>query len=158
MSNKSDFNYHLAQDITQITNIINLLEDAARTERFIAKPRHPGTPKMFDLILTSYDKQDFGYYQKELKLRASPRQVTRWEFAVEILTLIDKDIVDNPIEFRELCWMRAKKFKWTQLARHFGYHRVTLKNKYLTVLGKLVDKIKYKIKFDNLDRNLYLIT
>ena len=115
MSNKSDFNYHLAQDITQLTNIINLLEDAARIERFIAKPRHPGTPKMFDLILTSYDKQDFGYYQKELKLRASPRQVTRWEFAVEILTLIDNDIVDNPTEFRELLDAQYAKVIWNYL-------------------------------------------
>ena len=75
-----------------------------------------------------------------------------------MLMLIDKDIVDNPIEIREMIWMRAKKYKWSELARHFGYHRTTIKNKYLTILGKLVDKIKVKIKFDILDKNLYLIT
>ena len=46
--------------------------------------------------------------------------------------------------------MRAKKYKWTELARHFGYHRATIKNRYLTILGKLVDKLKGKIKFDYL--------
>ena len=46
--------------------------------------------------------------------------------------------------------MRAKKYKWTELARHFGYHRATIKNRYLTILGKLVDKLKVKTKFDYL--------
>lgn len=155
---KKDFNHYLKQDILTIRNIVNLFEDAARTERFIAKPRHPGAPSMYDILITSYDKSDIGYYQKQLKLRASPRQITRWEFAIDMLMLIDNDIVDNPIEIREMIWMRAKKYKWSELARHFGYHRTTIKNKYLTILGKLVDKIKVKIKFDILDKNLYLIT
>ena len=128
-----------------------------RTERFISKPRHPGAPTMYD-ILTSYDKSDIGYYKKQLKLRASPRQITRWEFMIDMLMLVDKDIVDNPIEVREMIWMRAKKYKWTELAKHFGYHRTTIKNKYLTILGKLVEQIKVKIKFDILNKNLYLIT
>ena len=155
---KQDFNHYLKQDILTINNIVNLFEDAARTERFISKPRHPGAPTMYDILITSYDKSDIGYYQKQLKLRASPRQITRWEFAIDMLMLVDKDIVDNPIEVREMIWMRAKKYKWTELARHFGYHRVTIKNRYLTILGKLVDKIKVKIKFDILNKNLYLIT
>ena len=155
---KKDFNHYLKQDILTINNIVNLFEDAARTERFIAKPRHPGAPTMSDILITSYDKSDIGYYQKQLKLRASPRQITRWEFAIDMLMLVDKDIVDNPIEVREMIWMRAKKYKWTELAKHFGYHRTTIKNKYLTILGKLVDKIKVKIKFDILNKNLYLIT
>ena len=74
-----------------------------------------------------------------------------------MLILINDEIADNPIEARELIWLRAKKFKWTELAKHFGYHRTTLKNKYLTILGKLVDKIKKEIKFDILNKNLYLI-
>ena len=158
METKQDFNYHLREDILKIDNIVNLFEDAARTERFISKPRHPGSPSMYDILITSYDKKDIGYYQKQLKLRASPRQITRWEFAIDIMMLVDKDIVDNPIEVRELLWMRAKKYKWTELARHFGYHRTTIKNKYLTILSKLVEKIKTEIKFDLLNRNLYLLS
>ena len=105
---------------------------------------------MYDLLVTSYEKKDIGYYKKELKFRATPRQISRWELAIEVLMYVDKDLVDNPIEIREMIWMRAKKYKWTELARHFGYHRSTIKNKYLTILGKLVDKLKGKIKFDYL--------
>ena len=65
--------------------------------------------------------------------------------------MLIKMIADNPIEVREMIWMRAKKYKWSELARHFGYHRTTIKNRYLTILGKLVDKLKGKIKFDYLD-------
>jgi len=148
----------IEQDILTISYLTNLFDDAARTERYIAKPKHPGAPSMYDLLVTSYDKNDIGYYKKELKFRATPSQISRWELAIEVLMYVDNTIVDNPIEVREMIWMRAKKYKWSELARHFGYHRTTIKNRYLTILGKLVDKIKYKIKFDNLDRNLYLIT
>ena len=57
---------------------------------------------MYDVIISSYDKSDIGYYQKQIKLRATPRQITRWEFAIDILMLVDKDICDNPTEMREL--------------------------------------------------------
>ena len=140
----------IEQDILTISYLSNLFDDAARTERYIAKPKHPGSPTMYDLLVTSYDKKDIGYYKKELKFRATPRQISRWELAIEVLMYVDKDIVDNPIEVREMIWMRAKKYKWTELARHFGYHRTTIKNRYLTILGKLVDKLKGKIKFDYL--------
>ena len=139
---KQDFNHYLKQDILTINNIVNLFEDAARTERFISKPRHPGAPTMYDILITSYDKSDIGYYQKQLKLRASPRQITRWEFAIDMLMLVDKDIVDNPIEVREMIWMRAKKYKWTELAKHFGYHRTTIKRMYGTIIDKLSNKLK----------------
>ena len=107
---------------------------------------------MYDILITSYDKSDIGYYKKQLKFRATPAQISRWEFAIDMLMYVDKDLVDNPIEVREMIWMSAKKYKWTELARHFGYHRTTIKNKYLTILGKLVDKIKVKIKFDILNQ------
>ena len=158
MVNKTDFNHFITQDILQISNIVNLLDDAARTERFISKPKGPSVPSMYDVLITSYDKSDIGYYQKQIKLRATPRQITRWEFAIDILMLVDKDICDNPTEMRELLWMRAKKYKWTQLGRYFGYNRITIKNKYMTLLGKIVDKAKKQINFDILNRNLYLIS
>ena len=157
MVNKKDFNHFITQDILQISNIVNLLDDAARTERFISKPKGPSVPSMYDVLISSYDKTDIGYYQKQIKLRATPRQITRWEFAIDILMLVDKDICDNPIEMRELLWMRAKRFKWTQLGKYFGYHRNTIKNKYLTLLGKIVDKAKKQISFDILNKNLYLV-
>ena len=143
----------IEQDILTINYLSNLFDDAARTERYIAKPKHPGAPKMYDLLVTSYEKKDIGYYKKELKFRATPAQISRWELAIEVLMYVDNKVIDNPIEARELIWMRAKKYKWTELARHFGYHRVTIKNRYMTILSKLVDKLKKQIKFDFLDRN-----
>ena len=107
---------------------------------------------MYDVIISSYDKQDIGYYQKQIKLRATPRQITRWEFAIDILMLVDKDICDNPTEMRQLLWMRANRYKWTKLGRYFGYHRTTIKNKYLTLLDKIVSKAKTKINFDILNK------
>ena len=38
------------------------------TERFISKPKGPSVPSMYDVIISSYDKQDIGYYQKQIKL------------------------------------------------------------------------------------------
>ena len=144
---------YIERDILTLSYLSNLFDDAARTERFIAKPKHPGAPSMYDLLVISYDKKDIGYYKRELKFRATPQQISRWELAIEVLMYIDNSITDNPIEARELIWMRAKKYKWTELARHFGSHRVTIKNRYMTILSKLVDVLKSKIKFDIIDRN-----
>ena len=52
----------------------------------------------------------------------------------------------------------SKEGKWTQLGKYFGYNRITIKNKYMTLLGKIVDKAKKQINFDILNRNLYLIS
>ena len=49
-ANKTDFNYYITQDILQIANIVNLLDDAASTERFISKPKGPSVPSMYDVL------------------------------------------------------------------------------------------------------------
>ena len=115
----SDIYAALKDQITTANQIQILLADAARTERFISKPRHPGSPSMYDLITTSYDENDMGYYKKEIKLTATSKQITRWEFAIDVLLLIKPDISKDTILDRQLFWMRANRFKWTQLARHF---------------------------------------
>ena len=43
----------LQEEIISLKNLIFLLDEAARTERFLSKPRHPGTPSMYDAILTT---------------------------------------------------------------------------------------------------------
>ena len=104
---KQDFNHYLKQDILTINNIVNLFEDAARTERFISKPRHPGAPTMYDILITSYDKADIDIIKSSLSQEhhLTDNQV---EFAIDMLMLVDKDIVDNPIEIREMIWMQSK--------------------------------------------------
>ena len=147
----------LKEQISNEIQIIHLLDEAAFTERFLSKPKPPKAPTMYDLITTSYSPEDIGFYKRELKLRATPRQISRWEFAIDVLLLIDKDICEDPLMYRKLFWLRANRFKWSKLGRYFGYNRTTLKRMYQKVLEQLSRKVKKQIKFDTLNRILYLI-
>ena len=137
--------------------IVRLLEDAVYCERFLAKPNNRSCPSMYDLIETCYDQEDIGYYIKNLKLRATPRQLTRYEFVIDLMLMIKEDISDDPILARRLLWLRASHYKWTKLAKHFGFHRTTLKNKYERILELLAHKVKKNIPFDKLDKIYYRI-
>ena len=151
-------------DVAGIVNQINfefqiqrLLEDAVYCERFLAKPNNRSCPSMFQLIETCYDKEDIGYYIKNLKLRATPLQLSRYEFVIELLLMIKEDIYQDPIMARRLLWLRGSHYKWTKLAKYFGCHRTTLKNKYQMILELLAHKVKKNIPFDKLDRIYYRI-
>ena len=137
--------------------IVRLLEDAVYCERFLAKPNNRSCPSMYQLIETSYDKEDIGYYIKNLKLRATALQITRYEFVIDLLLMIKEDIFEDPIMARRLLWLRASHYKWTKLAKHFGFHRTTLKNKYKMILERLANKVKKEIKFDKFDNIAYRI-
>ena len=150
----------LQEIINQINfeyQIVRLLEDAVYCERFLAKPNNRSCPSMYQLIETSYDKEEIGYYIKNLKLRATARQLTRYEFVIDLLLMIKEDIYEDPIFARRLLWLRASHYKWTKLAKHFGLHRTTLKNKYQRILELLAQKLKKNIPFDKLDRITYRI-
>ena len=140
-------------------HLVSLIEEAARTERFLSKPRPPRAVSMYDLLTTRYEKGDWSYYEKALmKLRATPRQVTRWEFAIDALLGIEEDISKDPILDRSIIWMRANRFNWTQVAKHFGFSRHQIKNRYMKVLSRLCNKIKNNNKkYCKLNRLLYLI-
>ena len=96
-------------------------------------------------------------YKKELKMRATPRQITRWEFAIDVLLMIAPDISKDPVFDRKLVWFRANRFKWSKISRFLGMHRTTLRLRYEKLLDQLSKKIKKEIKFDKLNRILYLI-
>ena len=155
----SNYETVLKDEVISLNNLVFLLNEAARTERFLSKPKHPGTPSMYDLLITTYEKKDIGYYQKALtKLRATPKQITRWEFAIDALLAIEIDISKDPILDRQIIWMRANRFKWTQVGRHFGFSRYSIKNRYMKVLSALINKIKKNNnKYCKLNRILYLI-
>ena len=162
MSEKKTLNKYehaLREQVISLNNLVFLLNEEARTERFLSKPKHPGTPSMYDLLITTYEKKDIGYYDKALsKLRATPRQITRWEFAIDVLLAIETDISKDPMLDRQIIWMRANRFKWTQVGKHFGFNRVSIKNRYMKVLSALTNKIKKNNnKYCNLNRILYLI-
>ena len=123
--------------------IVDILDDAAYAERFISKPNNKRCPSMYKILDYCYEKKDIGYYDKpKLVLRATPRQMTRYNLALDILMEIDQTVSDNPREARKLLWLRANRFKWTKLGNFFGYHRTTVKRMYENILDKLSNKLK----------------
>ena len=127
----------LKEEIANEIQIIHLLDEAAFTERFLSKPKPPHAPSMYDLITTSYSPEDVGYYKKELKMRATPRQISRWEFTIDVLLMIKPDISKDPVFDRKLVWLRANRFKWSKISRFLGMHRTTLRLRYQKLLEQL---------------------
>jgi hypothetical protein len=131
--------------------IVEILDDAVFAERFIAKPNNNRCPSMFKLLETYYEKDDWAFHERpKLNLRATPKQMTRYNFAIDILLLIKDDISENPSRDRKLMWMRANRMQWSKLGRYFGLHRTTIKKVYENVLDKLSTKLKNN--FDNFDK------
>ena len=131
--------------------VVEILSDAAYAERFISKPSNKNVPSMYKLLDFIRERKDIGFYDRpKLILRATPRQMTRYGLAIDILLMIEKDISDDPNLDRKLMWLRANRFKWTKLGRFFGFHRTTIKRRYETLLDKLC--IKLKNNFDNFDK------
>ena len=151
--------HFLKEEVISLNNLVFLLDEAARTERFLSTPKHPGTPSMYDLLLTTYEKKDMSYYEKALlKLRATPKQITRWEFCIDALLAIEEDISKDPLLDRQIVWMRANRFKWTQVGKYFGFTRHSIRNRYMKVLTALTNKLKKNNKkYCKLNRILYLI-
>ena len=114
----------LKSAVTAFTNVVSLIDEAARTERFLSGPKPPRAASMYNLLEVTYMQGDWAYYEKQLlKLRATPRQITRWEFAIEALLAVDTDISKDPILDKQIIWMKANRFKWTHIANHFGFTR-----------------------------------
>ena len=131
--------------------VVEILSDAAYAERFISKPSNNNVPSMYKLLDFIRERKDIGFYDRpKLILRATPRQMTRYSLALDILCEVDKDISDDPTLDRKLLWLRANRFQWTKLGRFFGFHRTTIKRRYETILDKLCTKLKNN--FDNLDK------
>ena len=147
----------LADQVDLEYQIVKLIEDAVYVERFFAKPNNRNCPSMYSLIETAYTKEDYGYWTQKIKLTANPKQITRYDFVIDLLLMIKKDITDDPIFARRLLWLRGSHHKRTRLGRHFGFHRTTLKNKYLTILERLAIKVRKEIPFDKLDYISYRI-
>lgn len=123
--------------------IISVLDDAAYAERFLAKPNNNRCPSMYKILETYYDPKDWGYYTgPKMVLRASPKQMSRYELAIDILLMIKEDISDNPFEMRKVFWLRANRFAWSKIAKMFFCHRTTIKRRYYNVLQQLVIKFK----------------
>ena len=141
----------IEEKIKLLEYIVEILDDAAYAERFISKPSNRNCPSMYKLLDFIRERKDIGFYDRpKLILRATPRQMTRYGLAIDILLLIEKDISDDPNLDRKLLWLRANRYQWTKLGRFFGFHRITIKRRYETLLDKLCTKLKNN--FDNLDK------
>jgi len=142
----------LLDEQIKLTNYIKeIFDDAAFAERFLAKPNNNRCPSMYQLLETHYDKNEWGYHARpKLSLRATPKQMTRYGFAIDLLCLVKDDISDDPRLDRKLLWLRANRLQWTKLGKLFGFHRTTIKKRYENVLDKL--SIKLKKSFDNFDK------
>ena len=83
--------------------VVEILSDAAYAERFISKPNNNRCPSMYKLLDFIRERKDIGFYDRpKLILRATPRQMTRYGLAIDILLLIEKDISDDPNLDRKL--------------------------------------------------------
>ena len=153
------FEVQLKTAVPAQVHLVSLIDEAARTERFLSKPSPPSAVSMYDLLTTRYEPGDWSYYEKALmKLRATPRQITRWEFAIDALLAIEIDISKDPVLDRSIIWMRANRFNWTQVGKNFGFSRHQIKNRYTNVLSRLCNKIKNNNKkYCKLSKLLYLI-
>ena len=93
----------LEEEIISLNNLVFLFSEAARTERFLSRPKPPNTPAMYDLLSTLYEPGDWSYYEKALmKIRATPKQITRWEFCIDALLAIEEDISKDPLLDRQI--------------------------------------------------------
>ena len=123
-------------------NIVNILNDAAICERFLSKPNNNRCPSMYQALETYYNKKDWGYYtEAKLKLRATPRQMTNYDTAIDLLLMIETDVSEDPLLLRKIYWMKANRSSWSSIGKYFGYHRTTVKRMYEIVLDKLSNKI-----------------
>ena len=125
-------------------NIILTLNDAGSCERFLSKPNNNRVPSMYQLLEdhVGYDKKDWGYHiAPKLKLRATPRQLTNYSTAIDLLLMIDESISEDPTLMRKILWLRATRNSYTAIGKYLIYHRTTINRMYDTVLDELTNKI-----------------
>ena len=138
----SKIEHNLNEYIRVRKNIENIFDDAGRCERFIKAPHNKNVPSMFQLIETNYLPSEHGYYDKaKLKLRATPRQMTNYSTAIDLLLMIDKTISEDPLQDRKILWLKAKRNSFTSIGKYLVYHRTTIKRMYDSILDKLTNKI-----------------
>jgi len=125
-------------------NIVLIMNDAGSCERFLTKPNNKRCPSMYQLLedYVGYDKKDWGYHvTPKLKLRATPRQLTNYDTAIDLLLMIDESIFDDPLLMRKILWLKATRNSYSSIGRYLIYHRTTIKRMYENILDKLTNKI-----------------
>jgi len=140
----SKIEYDVDQYIKVRKNIVLIMNDAGSCERFLAKPNNNRCPSMYQLLEDhlGYDKKEWGYYvTPKLKLRATPRQITNYETAIDLLLMIDEKLFEDPLLMRKVLWLRATRNSYSAIGKYLIYHRTTIKRMYDNILDKLTNKI-----------------
>ena len=140
----SKIEYNLDEYIKVRKNIVLIMNDAGSCERFLAKPNNNRCPSMYQLLEDhlGYDKKEWGYYvTPKLKLRATPRQITNYETAIDLLLMIDEKLFEDPLLMRKILWLRATRNSYSAIGKYLIYHRTTIKRMYDNILDKLTNKI-----------------
>ena len=132
--------YELDKYIKVRKNLEVIFDDAARAERFIARPNNNRCPSMYQIIETGYLPTEFGYYEKKLKLRATPKQMTNYDLAIDLLCMVDQ-VSEDPLLDKKILWLRAKRNSFSKIGKYLVYHRTTIKRMYDNILDKLTNKI-----------------
>ena len=137
----SKIEYDLDRYIKVRKHLELVLDDAARAERFIARPNNNRCPSMYQLIETNHIPTEIGYWEKpKLKLRATPRQMTNYGLAIDLLLMV-QDLSEDPLLDRKILWLRAKRNSYSRIGKYLVYHRTTIKRMYDNILDKLTNKI-----------------
>ena len=131
-------------------NLELIFSDAARAERFIARPNNNRCPSMYQIIETGHLPSELGYYEKKLKLRATPRQMTHYDLAIDLLCMVDQ-VSEDPLLDKKILWLKAKRNSFTRIGKYLVYHRTTIKRMYDKILDALTNKI-IKESVDILDK------
>ena len=140
----SKIEHDLNEYIKVRKNIVNIFSDAGSCERFLSKPNNNRCPSMYQLLEQhlGYDKKDWGYYvAPKLKLRATPRQMTNYETAIDLLLMVDESISEDPLLMRKILWLKATRNSFSSIGRYLIYHRTTIKRMYDNILDKLTNKV-----------------
>ena len=146
----SKIEYDLDRYIKVRKHLELVLDDAARAERFIARPNNNRCPSMYQIIETGHLPSELGYYEKKLKLRATPRQMTHYDLAIDLLCMVDQ-VSEDPLLDKKILWLKAKRNSFSRIGKYVVYHRTTIKRMYDKILDALTNKI-IKESVDILDK------
>jgi len=134
--------HNLNEYIRVKRNVVEILDDAARAEKFLAKPNNKRCPSMYQLLETYYTPEDWGYHTStKMILRATPKQMQNYDTALDILLMVNESVSDNPMIMRKIIWLKATRNSFVKIGKYLGYHRTTVRRMYDNVLEKITNKI-----------------
>tara|TARA_R100001510_G_scaffold49306_1_gene47580 strand:- start:358 stop:780 length:423 start_codon:yes stop_codon:yes gene_type:complete len=91
------------------------------------------------------------YGDSEPKISITPRSISRWELALQLIQLVNNE------DDRKLVWLRGKRLSWSKIGRMIALDRRKVKNKYSEILMTIILKIKLNFKLQEKQKVYRLI-